>query len=219
VVFRPRERAARTSIARGVDAIRKLRNGNAANIGWQQGMANWIPAGTVPGLMPAANVGQVAAASVVQLDYSNAPTYAGFWLRFCEWVIDYLIIAGPFFVLDHMIGISRPLPVFLPGNGVRFPPSAFIPVCGVSLMRFVAWWLYFTLMESSERQATVGKMALGLKVTDMAGERISFARANGRLFGKIVSGLILYIGFMMAGWTERKQALHDIMAETLVLKP
>jgi uncharacterized RDD family membrane protein YckC len=61
-------------------------------------------------------------------------------------------------------------------------------------------------------------MALGLKVTDLQGERLSFARATGRYFGKIVSSLILLVGFMMAGWTEKKQALHDIMAGTLVVK-
>ncbi len=73
-------------------------------------------------------------------------------------------------------------------------------------------------MESSPQQATLGKMALGLKVTDLRGEPISFGKATGRYFGKFVSELILYVGFMMAGWTEKKQALHDIMAGTLVVK-
>jgi uncharacterized RDD family membrane protein YckC len=73
-------------------------------------------------------------------------------------------------------------------------------------------------MESAPQQATLGKMALGLKVTDLQGEPISFARATGRYFGKIVSSLIFFVGFMMTGWTEKKQALHDIMAGTLVVK-
>jgi uncharacterized RDD family membrane protein YckC len=59
-------------------------------------------------------------------------------------------------------------------------------------------------------------MALGLVVTDLDGQRISFGKASGRHFGKIISSLILCIGFIMAGFTERKQALHDIMAGTLV---
>ena len=71
-------------------------------------------------------------------------------------------------------------------------------------------------MESSSRQATVGKMALGLKVTDLEGRRISFARASGRHFAKYISGMILLIGYIMAGFTERKQALHDMIAGTLV---
>ena len=59
---------------------------------------------------------------------------------------------------------------------------------------------------------------LGLKVTDLAGNRITFARASGRFFGKILSGMILGIGFLMAGFTARKQALHDILAGCLVLR-
>jgi len=81
-----------------------------------------------------------------------------------------------------------------------------------------ATWLYYALMESSKHQATIGKLALGLKVTDMNGQRISFARATGRYFGKIISGMILLIGYIMAGFTEKKQALHDIMANCLVVK-
>jgi uncharacterized RDD family membrane protein YckC len=73
-------------------------------------------------------------------------------------------------------------------------------------------------MESSSRQATVGKMTLGLKVTDLAGRRISFARASGRYFAKYVSSMTLLIGYIMAGFTERKQALHDIIAGTLVIR-
>lgn len=82
----------------------------------------------------------------------------------------------------------------------------------------MAGWIYYALMESSGWQATLGKKVLGLKVTDLAGNRISFARASGRFFGKILSGMLLLVGFMMAGFTERKQALHDILAGCLVLR-
>lgn len=78
-------------------------------------------------------------------------------------------------------------------------------------------WLYHTWMESSRYQATLGKMALGIVVTDMYGNRISFARANGRFFGKIVSGMIMNIGYLMAAFTEKKQALHDMLASCLVV--
>jgi uncharacterized RDD family membrane protein YckC len=66
--------------------------------------------------------------------------------------------------------------------------------------------------------ATVGKMALSLKVTDMEGQRITFGRATGRYFGKWLSAVILLIGFIMAAFTAKKQALHDILASTLVLR-
>jgi len=80
-------------------------------------------------------------------------------------------------------------------------------------------WLYHALMESSEWQATVGKKALGLVVTDMAGQRVSFARSTGRHFGKIITNMVpLFIGYIMAGFTEKKQALHDMLAGCLVLR-
>ncbi len=86
------------------------------------------------------------------------------------------------------------------------------------LVLIVEIWLYFALMESSKFQGTVGKIAIGIIVTDMEGNRISFARAKGRYFGKILSSLIFMIGFIMAGFTEKKQALHDMLAGTLVWK-
>jgi uncharacterized RDD family membrane protein YckC len=87
-----------------------------------------------------------------------------------------------------------------------------------SIFSIILSWLYFTIFESSSLQATPGKMALGIIVTDLSGNRISFARANGRYWGKILSGLTLGIGYIMAGFTRKKQALHDIMAGTLVVK-
>ena len=81
----------------------------------------------------------------------------------------------------------------------------------------LAVWLYEALMTSSSKQGTLGKMAFRMKVTDLNGRRISFGRATGRFFAKILSG-ILYIGYIMAGFTERKQALHDMIAGTLVVR-
>ena len=87
-----------------------------------------------------------------------------------------------------------------------------------NLLSVVVGWLYYALMESSGMQATLGKKALGLIVTDESGQRISFARATGRYFAKIVSALILLIGFIMVAFTERKQGLHDKLAGTLVVR-
>ncbi|MGC1597749.1 MAG: RDD family protein, partial [Candidatus Acidiferrales bacterium] len=79
--------------------------------------------------------------------------------------------------------------------------------------------LYYAWMESSQYQGTLGKMALGLTVTDLQGRRVTFARASGRFFAKIITGLIpLAIGYIMAGFTEKKQALHDMIASCLVLR-
>ncbi len=90
-----------------------------------------------------------------------------------------------------------------------------LPILGI-VINIVGIWLYFALQESSEHQATLGKRALNIYVTDLQGRRISFGQATGRHFGKIISGFILGIGYMMAGFTEKKQGLHDIMASTLV---
>lgn len=83
---------------------------------------------------------------------------------------------------------------------------------------FVSGWLYYALMESSPKQATLGKMACGLYVTNIQGGRIGFGQASGRYFGMILSSLTLGIGFLMCAWTEKKQCLHDMMANCLILK-
>ena len=87
----------------------------------------------------------------------------------------------------------------------------------LSLISIAAYWLYYALLESSPSRATLGKMALGIVVTDLQGGRISFGRATGRHFAKYLSSLILMIGYLMAGFTRQKQALHDILAGTLVV--
>lgn len=95
-------------------------------------------------------------------------------------------------------------------------------IIGTAMVTYLAlivlMWLYFALMESSKYQGTVGKIAIGLVVTDLEGNRISFARATGRYFGKILSGMIFMIGYILAGFTQKKQALHDMLAGTLVWK-
>jgi len=95
-------------------------------------------------------------------------------------------------------------------------PHALVLFPGLKILLLFSPWLYEALMESSSYQATLGKMIFGMKVTDLYGNRISFARATGRHFAKILSGMILCIGFIMVGLTERKQGLHDLLAGTLV---
>jgi uncharacterized RDD family membrane protein YckC len=140
--------------------------------------------------------------------------YAGFWLRVCACVIDWFVIGLPFYLVGRLF--VSPQPVFFPGRPVAFPPDFFMGSCALPLVHLVADWLYYALMESSVRQATLGKLALGLRVTDGAGRPITFGRATGRHFAKYLSALTLGIGYMMAGWTQRKQALHDLVADTLV---
>lgn len=95
---------------------------------------------------------------------------------------------------------------------------AFLFFLMIGFIATIIQWLYYALMESSSKKATLGKMALNLIVTDYEGNKISFGRASGRFFAKIISGLIFYIGFLMAAFTEKRQALHDIIASCLILE-
>ena len=168
-----------------------------------------------------------ATAIPVYAGYAAVPrvAYAGFWLRFLALLIDNVLL-GLGFVL-----IVIPL-IFLTGlRGVidDIHPNEELNDVGMFMLfgliflaatvSLILTWLYHALMESSVWQATLGKRALGLVVTDMAGQRVSFGRSTGRHFGKIITNLVpAFIGYIMAGFTERKQALHDMMAGCLVLR-
>lgn len=128
--------------------------------------------------------------------------YAGFWIRVAAFIIDYIIV---------MVGIW--VVAFILADLFSGSPEIFF---GAYMFAIVGVVLYYTLMESSEKQATFGKMAVGIQVGDRQGNRISFANALGRYFSKILSALILYIGFMMVGWDDRKQGLHDKIADTYI---
>jgi uncharacterized RDD family membrane protein YckC len=194
------------------------------------GMPQWQPAASVAGLVVAGAPPTYSPPQAFTppagpgLNYYNAaagaPVYAGFWLRVCAAIVDWLVIGLPFFFLTRMLGVAGGLtpPVFLPGRPPSIQPGFFLLSCGLPLVQLVGYWMYYALMESSARQATLGKLALGLRVTDGAGQPISFGRATGRHFAKILSSLTLCIGYMMAGWTQRKQAMHDLIADTLVLR-
>ena len=159
--------------------------------------------------------------------------YAGFWLRLVAYLIDGLILGIPITVAILILGMFMGGFAALVGvmghssgdDSSDHNPGAILPV-GLVVMELVFAvvvivinWLYYALLESGPGQSTLGKRALGLKVTDMAGERISFGHASGRFFGKIITGLIPFgIGYMMAGFTARKQALHDLIAGTLVVR-
>ncbi|MFQ6040142.1 MAG: SpoIIE family protein phosphatase [Candidatus Poribacteria bacterium] len=127
-----------------------------------------------------------------------AVQYAGFWERFVATFIDFaLILMVLIFVILLMVKFSTP----------EF----------IAIVWLVIPWIYSAVMESSSKQATLGKMALGIVVTDLEGGRISFSKATGRDFCKILSVLSLFIGFIMAGFTQKKQALHDMMMNCLVV--
>jgi len=158
------------------------------------------------GIAATASADTTAAAGVLP---AGPAIHAGFWRRGAAYFMDGFIVG----VIGWIAGMVLLL-------GLAFSGSISAVITGVMLnyaVVMIIYWLYFALQESSATQATLGKRAMGIKVTDERGGRISFARATGRFFGKILSALVANIGFMLAGWTERKQALHDFLASTLVV--
>lgn len=145
--------------------------------------------------------------------FQPPPAYAGFWIRFLAYIIDSFLLALIFCPLGFILGLVMVAMDVDANSG----PLTLVNML-INLVSIVLGWLYSSFLESSSWQGTVGKKMLGLKVTDLDGYRIGFAKATGRHFGKILSGLILGIGFIMIAFSERKQGLHDQLAGTLVLK-
>ena len=148
----------------------------------------------------------------------ETPAYAGFWNRFAAAVIDAIVtVIGTLLLLVPLY-----LVLFFSVMGETGEPDleTLLPVAQPisNLVSLVAGWLYYSLMESSRFQGTLGKMAVQIKVTDLEGNRVSFGRASGRYFGKFLSGILLLAGFIMVAFTEKKQGLHDILAGCLVVR-
>jgi uncharacterized RDD family membrane protein YckC len=151
--------------------------------------------------------------------------YAGFWLRLVAIIIDGIILS-----ISSWIIIGPILATMGIASGLSFmdlqnldDPSMIIPT--IMAMFGIAWIvgmvidiLYHSLMESSKFQGSIGKMALGLIVTDLNGQKLDFSKALVRNICKLISRFICFIGYIIAGFTEKKQALHDIIAGTLVMK-
>lgn len=132
--------------------------------------------------------------------------YGGFWIRLVAYIIDAILISVAYGVIGAAMGIN----IFNPDIENIDPTT--------NLVSLVIGWLYFSLMESSERGATIGKMAMGLRVVTSDYKRLSFLNATGRYFAKIISAIILCIGFIMIAFTDKKRGLHDMIAGTLVIK-
>jgi uncharacterized RDD family membrane protein YckC len=157
--------------------------------------------------------------------YVAAPAspYGGFWIRLLAHLIDHVIlgaIAAPLFFIMAMPTILRvaheaernqePSPEMI----MAILSSVFLYV----VVAFAGQWLYEAWLTSSSWQGTIGKRVLRLKVVDEAGNRISFGRATGRFFAKILSSMFFCIGFLMIAFTERKCGLHDMLAGTVVVR-
>jgi uncharacterized RDD family membrane protein YckC len=197
--------------------------------------------------------------------------YAGFWMRFLAAIIDGILVSIITSIISSIFGlnnavvrlneISRSVAAGGSVEAIQNEAVSLVaPILLSLIFSLLVNWLYFALLESSKQQATLGKMALGLKVTNLTEQPIGFGQATWRYFAKQIPGLVgsivLFIGivpiipaisdatspaaraaagtfllmffvglliavvpFLMAGFTAKKQALHDILAKTLVLKP
>ncbi len=128
------------------------------------------------------------------------PHYAGFWIRLLAYIIDAVILGA----------ISFPLIQVLSSMGIGDHST--------NVLSIAISWMYFAVFESSTWMGSPGKKALGLIVTDEQGQQLSVGRATRRYFAKILSALLLGIGFFMIAFTARKQGLHDKIFHTLVVK-
>jgi uncharacterized RDD family membrane protein YckC len=146
-----------------------------------------------------------------------AEKYAGFWVRLGAYLIDGIIITVVIYAsLFMIIGIGA---ASSPNNYYSYltnPAFGFLALMWI-IFSICFLWIYSAYQESSSTQATIGKRAVRIIVTDTEGNRISFGRATGRWLAKILSALVFCIGFILIGFTENKQGLHDMIADTYVI--
>ena len=160
--------------------------------------------------------------------------YASLIRRFFAYQIDFifLLIIGTFIggFLSSSLGFNTELVgesiagAWIGASG-WFISSLFLYAPSVSaiakaslITNLIVNWIYFTGLESSKLKGTLGKLILGVKVTDLHQQKISLMKANIRYWSKIISILILLIGFLMIMTTSKKQGLHDMLAKTTVIK-
>jgi uncharacterized RDD family membrane protein YckC len=151
-------------------------------------------------------------------DLPPRPAFAGFWLRAVAYLIDTVLISLVFGLIAS----------FYPATFIKYPDAASTSLTSLTSLpqltpiafaiTMTANWLYYTFFEASIWQATPGKRVLRLYVSDLNGQRVTFARAAWRNAAKLISSLTFLVGYLVAGITERKQALHDILASCLVLR-
>jgi uncharacterized RDD family membrane protein YckC len=178
----------------------------------------YLTAPASPPAAPAASSGAAAAPVFAPPEPTTASgrRYGGFWLRFLAIIIDGILLQVASFILFLPVVILLGVTAASTGN---FSDD----LAGSAAMLFLfplsilLNWLYEAGFTSSSKQATPGKMAVSLVVTDLAESRISFARASGRHFAKYLSSFTMLIGYLIQPFTEKRQALHDLLAGTLVV--
>ena len=203
-----------------------------ADLLWKEGMANWVVASSVTGLfaglrgpgLPPAGAGALpnpysAPAEILAREPFSGSTgsgYAEFLPRVGASLLD-----GLFTCLMGCIpafGIAAVFMAMAGGDHEAQQAASVLSSCCSQILFHVIGAVYYVVLETSPKQATWGKQIVGIKVTDLSGNRITIGRAIGRYFAKILTGLTCGIGLLMPLFTERKQTLHDMIAGCLALK-
>lgn len=141
--------------------------------------------------------------------------YAGFWKRVAAYMIDYFVLVIPGSIIGAIIGVVLGASMGAIGSGES--TIEVVAQLSSALINFAIGMAYYTWFHASKGGATLGKMAVGIKVVRSNGERLTKARAFGRYWAMLLSSFTLGIGFLMAAFTERKQGLHDMICDTLVV--
>ena len=214
------------------DDVRQwLRSGRLSrdDLGWYEGLADWQPLSVLFADATPAPPAPPAMPPDVPLPPARARSledYAGLWKRVAAYILDAIVLYIPSMLIQKMLGSDAAEDILrqalLSAGGepqalLAAQHAYYAAMWPAMLLCALLAWLYFAACESSVWQATIGKRALGIRVTDLHGQRISFARALGRYAAKFLSFLIAFIGVLMVAWTQRKQGLHDMLAGTLVL--
>lgn len=209
------------------DEVRQwLRDGTVRTdeLGWYEGMTDWRPLGELfPDARPAAGATPPPPPPFLGVNDVAEPDYATFWTRVGAWIIDYIILMVPFTIISMAMGLSGMMAEFL-SSAEHDQTAAFMAVSAamrpISYVLVVVGFLYYVFFESSKWQATPGKMALGIRVTDVQGHRLTLARAAGRNAIRLVnaaSSLVPFVFYIVTAFTQRKQGVHDLLAGTYVI--
>jgi uncharacterized RDD family membrane protein YckC len=208
-----------------------LRSGQVSrdDLGWYEGLADWQPLSmlfpddvrnSVPPAFSTSPAAPLPSTTILALE-----DYSGFWKRFAAWVIDYLILLIPMSIIALNMGATAAFEHLITAlqSGTAATTAAAEYVASArpaTLIALVVGYIYYVIFECSKWQATPGKLALGLRVTDLEGGRLSLGRSLVRNAVRLVnalSALIPLICYLAVAWTPRKQGFHDMIAKTLVL--
>ena len=177
-------------------------------LAWRAGMTGWASVSVVFSATQSS-----ATQSSATKPHTSAVRYAGFWQRVGAELIDQILLTTGMSVLWKVV--TEIVNAMEPRNSLGLILALW---CGTGVIVVVMYWLYFAVQESAPRQATVGKLAFGIRVTDLRGNRVSFGRATGRYFAKIVTAISLGIGYLVMLWSQQRQCIHDQIAGTLVVR-